>query len=55
MVFFNYEDNRITKVYLEGDRVGNMNGFGLFEIDGESKIKKGLKQWYGMPERKAEN
>ena len=29
MIYFNYEANKITKVYLEGDRVGNMNGFGL--------------------------
>ena len=54
MVFFNYVDNRITKVYLEGDNIGFMNVFGLFAIDGEKKIKKGLKQYYGMSERKAE-
>ncbi len=54
MIYFNYEANKITKVYLEGDNIGFMNVFGLFAIDGEKKIKKGLKQYYGMSEKKAE-
>lgn len=54
MVFFNYEGNTITNIYLEGDNIDNLGMFGIFEKDGETKMLNALKQWYGMSEKEAE-
>lgn len=54
MVFFNYDNNDITKVYLEGDNIDNVGIYGIFEKDGETKMLNALKQWYGMSEKEAE-
>lgn len=54
MVFFNYDGNTITKIYLEGDNTDNIGMFGIFEKDGEKKMLNALKQWYGMSEKEAE-
>lgn len=54
MVFFNYDGNTITNIYLEGDNIDNLGMFGIFEKDGEKKMLNALKQWYGMSEKEAE-
>lgn len=54
MVFFNYDGNTITNIYLEGDNTDNIGMFGIFEKDGEKKMLNALKQWYGMSEKEAE-
>lgn len=54
MVFFNYDNNDITKVYLEGDNIDYVGIYGIFEKDGETKMLNALKQWYGMTEKEVE-